>query len=49
MKELLGLLLILFAIVDFVSAMIFGIDLTGVFWSPFVCSFVGYLLIGGEN
>lgn len=52
--SLLGVLLILFGVIDFMG-MVFGYDLTGVSWSPIVAVGIGSVLInagggsGGEG
>lgn len=40
-----GILLILFAILDVVLGRIFAIDVTGVPWSPLVSGFIGGALL----
>jgi hypothetical protein len=41
----LGVLLLVFAIVDFGSATFFAVDITGVAWSPLVSGGIGALLL----
>ena len=51
--RLLGFLLILFAIIDIVSARIFSTDITGVSWSPIVSGLIGGAILrftgGGDD
>ena len=51
--RLLGFLLILFAIIDIVSARIFSTDITGVSWSPIVSGLIGGVILrftgGGDD
>lgn len=43
--RVLGVLLIIFAIVDVVLARVFAIDLTGVTWSPIAAGIAGSVLL----
>jgi hypothetical protein len=51
--RLLGFLLILFAIIDIVSARIFSTEITGVSWSPIVSGLIGGAILrftgGGDD